>query len=268
MKFIYVTDLHGDERKYQYALDTAKGHSVDLIHLGADLLPKGSSILKVQKKFVNGFLKNFYNDCKQNNIDVLAFFGNDDLYSRKKYFRKYATLLDEQSYEKDGYVFTAYPYVPDYPFGLKTACKIDYPGWEKGERDLSSPVDVNENGFVFIKDLDEYLAKKGTIEGDLKNFKGGPEVIAAIHCPPYGLDLDVCSGGRRVGSKAVHDWIVKEQPLLVLSGHVHESPGVSGIWKTQVGKTIVIQPGQLYAGVAYVLIDVEKEVKVYLITKG
>lgn len=82
----------------------------------------------------------------------------------------------------------------------------------------------------------------------------------AIHQPPDNLDLDVCrpiicnnkywiwaSGKtRKVGSKAVHDWIKKQQPLLVLCGHIHENYAATKVWKVVVGKTTVIQPGQCF----------------------
>ena len=86
MKFIYATDLHGSIPKYEDILKFAIEQDIHLIHLGADLLPKGSNLLGIQKDFVNIFLKEFYKLAKENNIDVLAFFGNDDIYTRKKYF--------------------------------------------------------------------------------------------------------------------------------------------------------------------------------------
>jgi uncharacterized protein len=49
---------------------------------------------------------------------------------------------------------------------------------------------------------------------------------------------------------------MKQQPLLALHGHIHESPVYSGIWKAQIGKTICIQPGQLDARrLSYVICD-------------
>ena len=125
LKFIYTTDLHGSIPMYETILDRALKENIKLIHLGADILPKGSGILEIQKKFVNGYLKSWYAKCLEKGIQVLAFFGNDDIYTRKKYFKKYGALLDETSVSIEGYEFKAYPYVQDYPFGLKTACKWD-----------------------------------------------------------------------------------------------------------------------------------------------
>ena len=117
-------------------------------------------------------------------------------------------------------------------------------------------MDVGPNGFEPIQDLDRYLKDKGTIEDDLKHLEGGNRAIVAIHCPPNGLDLDVCYGGRRVGSKSVTEWIAREQPLLCMCGHIHESYTVTGTWKAVSGNTTIIQPGQLDKETSLVHIEI------------
>jgi len=258
MQILYATDLHGNIQKYDDVLCFAVEHGIKLIHLGGDILPKGSGILENQKKFINGYLKVFYDNCRNQGIDVLAFFGNDDIYSRKKYFRQHATLLDEFPFEKDGYTFKAYPYVQDYPFGLKSACKLDNPAWELKEPYISSPVDCGLTGNLeIIPDIQKYFAEKGSIQEDLDNLHVDKKTIMAIHQPPWALNLDVCIGGRRVGSEAVFNWIKKEQPLAVLCGHIHENFSVTGTWTANVGRTLVIQPGQKEDQTTLVILDVE-----------
>ena len=80
----------------------------------------------------------------------------------------------------------------------------------------------------------------------------------AIHSPPNGHLLDVCFHGARVGSQSVRKWIEREQPLLVLCGHIHESPDISGSWSAEIGKTTVIQPGQTPNGTTMVLLDIHE----------
>lgn len=266
MEMLYCTDFHGDISKYDDVLCFAVEHNIKLIHLGGDLLPKGPHIYEIQKKFVNGYLKVFYDNCKNQSIDVLAFFGNDDCYPRKKYFRKYANLLDEIPFEKDGYEFKAYGFVPDYPFGLKTGVKIDYPGWKCPEAYINTPVDFTDQGIVQIKDIEGYLLKKGNIEDDLKDIQVNNKTIMAIHCPPWSVDLDVCYHGRRVGSKSVYDFIKAKKPLLTLCGHIHESPKVTGVWKTYIGDTLVIQPGQLEDKTTLVVIEIDNKIKAQMVT--
>jgi Icc-related predicted phosphoesterase len=256
IRLVFSTDLHGSIAKYEAVLKYAIDHNIKIIHLGADILPKGSCIQEIQKDFVKKYLKDFYQRAKEKSIDILAGFGNDDLHTRMPYFRKYASLLDEVLYEREGYTFKAYNYVPDYPFGLKTACKNDYPGWTCPERYISPPVDFTDQGRVLIPDPVQYFKDKGTIKEDLEKISVNNRTIMAIHCPPNGLGLDVCSDGRGVGSKAVYDFILAKQPLLTLHGYIHESPDVTGIWKTQIGKTLVIQPGQK-SGFSTTMVDIE-----------
>jgi len=95
MRFLYATDLHGNQRKYDDVYQYAYDNGIDLIHIGADILPKGPEILKEQKAFIRNYLKEFYLKCSESGIKVLAFFGNDDIYTRKRYLLEYASLLDE-----------------------------------------------------------------------------------------------------------------------------------------------------------------------------
>jgi Icc-related predicted phosphoesterase len=244
LKIVAGTDFHGDPQKFIDILNFATEQKIFLIHIGADLLPKGSNMLAEQKRFINGFLKNYYQKAKDLGIDIIGSFGNDDIYTRKPYFRKYASLLDEVPYSRDGYEFTAYPWVLDYPFGLKTACKLESEGWTCPDPYLGSPCDFDEQGYFKIPDVKEYFRKKGTIEDDLKLLKATNKTIMAMHMPPAGVELDVCYGGRRVGSKAIYDWINREMPLISLHGHIHENFDVTGNWKAYIGNTLVVQPGQ------------------------
>ena len=82
------------------------------------------------------------------------------------------------------------------------------------------------------------------------------KTIYVINMPPERLGLDKCYSGMEVGSKAVHDFIEKNQPLLALHGHIHESPQMTGKWFAELVKTICIQPGQL-DDFTYVAIDLD-----------
>ena len=254
MRFLYTTDLHGDSRKYDAIYKYATKNDIKYIHLGADLLPKGNQILRNQKKFLKGYFKKFYQKCSDSGIKVFAMFGNDDIYTRKKYFEEYGKLLDKDPETIDGFTFTGYPFVPDYPFGLVTACKYDYDGWQP-QLYLGKKVDVDESGFVDIPDPLTYFNYKGTIKDDLSKISADSNTIIAIHCPPVNLGMDICLDGRRVGSKSVYEWIEEEQPRLVLCGHIHESRYMSGTWKDKIGLSTIIQPGQYGSSTYAVVID-------------
>jgi Icc-related predicted phosphoesterase len=242
MNFLYTTDLHGNIPMYETILATALDKEIKLIHLGADLLPKGSNLLGIQKDFIKKYLTQFY--------------------TRKPYFRKIGSLLDEVPFYKEGFEFKAYPFVTDYKFGLKTACKWDSKDWRCPEEYIHKPIDFTEQGESFvIPNPEAYFASKGTIEEDLKDISVSPKTIMAIHQPPANLNLDVCRSvvqnnkhwvwvsekTRKVGSLAVFNWIKQEQPLLVLSGHIHENYHATKTWKKKLGNTIVIQPGQCFS---------------------
>jgi len=265
MTFVYTTDLHGDEGKYNKALDLCVKSGASLLHLGADLLPKGYSIQPRQKDFLKKFLSRFVEECSGKNIKVLGMMGNDDIWSRRDLCSKaLGNLLDRIVHQHQGMLFAGYPYVPDYPFSFKWACKLDN-GRSKPEplmvvrkKDVAEgsdgkpvevksrciPVECSEEGFVAIGDLDAYFKAKGTIADDMKAFKSEPNLIVAFHTPPKRCGLDLCTDGRKVGSASIRDWIRKHQPYMVLCGHLHESPWVSGKWCAKIGKTLVIQPGQ------------------------
>lgn len=163
-------------------------------------------------------------------------------------------------YISDGYEFKAYPYVLDYKFGNKTACKRETKTWRCPDVYKSNPVIEKGFGWEVIPDINEYFEKKGTFEDDFKKIQADRRTIIAIHQPPSRLGLDVCRpimiiGNhwqwsseeiRTVGSDVVFNWIQKEQPLLVLCGHIHESYAATGIWKAEIGKSLIIQPGQCF----------------------
>lgn len=84
----------------------------------------------------------------------------------------------------------------------------------------------------------------------------GDGMIAVIHVPPHASGLDSAPALKSdlsyemimgnpvlkpVGSTAVRAFIERVQPLLVLSGHVHEARG-----STRIGRTLCVNPGSLY----------------------
>jgi len=83
------------------------------------------------------------------------------------------------------------------------------------------------------------------------------KAVYVIHGPPAGIGLDVCRGGEAVGSPAMFRFLESRQPLLSLHGHIHESPEETGTWKSTIGRTIVIQPGQSSAGLTVVIGDLD-----------
>lgn len=70
-----------------------------------------------------------------------------------------------------------------------------------------------------------------------------PHVILVSHNPPKDTACDDIGGKTHVGSTAVRDFIVENQPDVCICGHIHEGRAID-----HVGRTIVINPGQLSQG--------------------
>ncbi len=91
---------------------------------------------------------------------------------------------------------------------------------------------------------------------DLHMVRNLPEtnnLILLIHQPPFNTKLDVISAGVHVGSKLVRSFIEEYKPLLVVSGHIHESFAIDTL-----GDSTLINPGSLAEG-RYAFFDLVKE---------
>jgi Icc-related predicted phosphoesterase len=218
---------------------------VKLAVCGGDILPVSG-----EKKFLTCFFPQWLKNMKDMEIRVLGMFGNDDfryLVCHLDEFEKEGifTRIDGKLVEYHGWKFWGYNFVPELPFGLKDWVKLDYAGALRPVQ-YSAPVISSEKGFVFINDIEAFFAQRGTIEEDLEKVKFPDpfHTIVVSHSPPYGTGLDLCFDGRQVGSRSMFNFLLKEQPLVSLHGHIHESPLTSGRWKIEIGNTIAIQPGQ------------------------
>jgi Icc-related predicted phosphoesterase len=102
---------------------------------------------------------------------------------------------------------------------------------------------------------DEYAR---TAERGLAALRGSRFRILCPHAPPYGTACDRIRSGEHVGSLGLRALIEREQPDLVLCGHIHESRALDNL-----GTARVANPGPVSAG-HYVLVDVEDEIAVSL----
>jgi uncharacterized protein len=73
--------------------------------------------------------------------------------------------------------------------------------------------------------------------------------IFCPHAPPAGTACDRLASGEHVGSTAVRAFVEREQPDLVLCGHIHESRG-----EDELGRSRIVNPGPVTAG-HYALVD-------------
>jgi uncharacterized protein len=75
--------------------------------------------------------------------------------------------------------------------------------------------------------------------------------IFCPHAPPLDTACDRLRSGEHVGSSAVRELVEREQPDLVLCGHIHESRGTD-----EIGASRIVNPGPVAAG-HFVLVAVE-----------
>ena len=266
MRIMYVTDLHGDERKYRKALDVARARDVEAVVNGGDMYPKNIA-LEQQHAFITGFLDYHFTEYERSGIYYLCMPGNDDLAAFDEPFgstcRAYTHVFNiaQRKVTLGGFEFVGFNLVADYPFGLKDRCRMDTARAEFPEQ-LGLPVvsDGSWPEFRGLKPLDDWFAfarAMPTIEDELKCLekpRNPKKAIYVIHMPPSRLGLDVCFDGSEAGSQAVRSFLVETQPRLALHGHIHESPQVSGAWKVRLGHTVSVQPGQMKR-LTYVIMD-------------
>ncbi|MFX1389105.1 MAG: metallophosphoesterase [Promethearchaeota archaeon] len=269
MKLLYVTDIHGIEWKHNKIFEIADSLKIDLVINGGDILPFKGNLMN-QDKFITGYLDDYFKKFEEKEIYYIGLLGNDDLDIFDDLFQKtcekylHVANIAQRLFQipDSKYEFIGMNWVSDLPFGLKDRARRDSKDFkhpkQRGKQYLSTP-----NGFKRIEDWISYAAKLPTIEDELRNLVKPTNMSNAIyifHNPPANLDLDVTYKGLKVGSKAEHAFLKKNQPLLSLHGHIHESPDVSRYWFSQLGRTVCIQPGQSHQHenfLIYVVIDLE-----------
>ncbi|HLC03691.1 MAG TPA: metallophosphoesterase [Anaerolineales bacterium] len=72
--------------------------------------------------------------------------------------------------------------------------------------------------------------------------KDTPTILVS-HQPPFGTKNDEVFAGDHVGSKAVRSFIEARQPILCLTGHIHEAAGIDSIDGTRI-----VNPGPFSRG--------------------
>lgn len=272
MRALFITDFHGHRWKYGYALDYASRNEISVIINGGDMYPDDyGSLFESHTRFLNGYFEEWLKLLADRDIVFVGLPGNDDLASLDYLFdeicdrNENALNVHGRLVTLDGYEYLGINFVKDYPFELKDRCRRDtrtsgtHDILQRGKPWLSLPngsrdLDVDEY-------LNDYLVNMPSIEEELEKLptpKNWSETIFISHDPPYGVGLDVIRQGQ-VGSKAVATYIDKNQPLLSLHGHIHQSPAITGEWQAKLGNTLSIQPGQEKDECRIVLIDTDKK---------
>ncbi len=89
-------------------------------------------------------------------------------------------------------------------------------------------------GFSLVdKEFEKTVKKFETI------IKKESKVILITHAPPYNTTLDRLDHMGHLGSKSIRKFIEETQPVLSISGHLHENAGSTD----KIKKTKIINPG-------------------------
>lgn len=221
MRCLAVADLHYSLPQFDWLL--AEARHFDLIIISGDLLELSATVdRRAQIVVIRKYLLKL-----RELVPVVICSGNHDLTGRGVGGEQVADWMDvlgEDGIVADGESMAA-------GGALVTAC-----GWWDGPLTKAA--------------TDDHLARDAA-----KNIRPW---VWAYHAPPEG-NPTAWSGSRHFGDPALAGWIAQYQPDVVLAGHVHEAPFVSGgRWAGRVGRTWVFNPGrQIGALPAHLVFDLK-----------
>lgn len=243
-RIVYCADLHGSVERYQAFFAIPGDYHV----IGGDLLPKRGyfkTLYEIQRQFLFDFLKPLL-ETQQKHTRTLLMLGNDDIEAFEEVLRVWegeglCNNLHGALFEIEGFEIIGFKYIPPTPFSNKNFERWDSRGMVQTQ--FAPPVLFQADGSYSTIDFESYLKSNPSMAELLEQLpkpRDFSKAIYIMHSPPYNSVLDVTVNKDPVGSRDIRDFIVKHQPALVLSGHIHESPGT-----IKVGETLVINPGQL-----------------------
>ena len=128
--------------------------------------------------------------------------------------------------------------------GINLSCRlIEFEGFKIFGFGGSLPCERHGSSETMETDLAVCL---GHIE---EQIEPDDKVIVISHYPAGGTRVDFTGTGH-AGSISIRRFIENRQPVLALSGHIHDAPGVD-----HIGKTTLVNPGPLRNG-SYACIDI------------
>ena len=238
---------------------------------GGDMLPKTGNPFVRQRKYINHLEKRYFPNFENDRIHYLCCLGNDDMRIFDQRFDEvcsrfeYVHNIAGRKIEINGLEFIGFNLVKDYRFEIKDRCRMDTRETDFPVQDGPGVLSTDNGWFEFQPNgWFEYARELPIIEEELEKLIKPDDMRKAVyvmHQPPYGIGLDVRPDeDQPVGSRAVYSFLAENQPLLSLHGHIHDSPGETGIWEENIGLAVCVQPGQgsgFNALPVHVLIDTE-----------
>ncbi len=281
---LFTSDLHGSFDKYFFLFNKILSEKPAVVFIAGDLL--GYSVLSGFgiKSNIEDFLYDFLavelekirEKLKKDYPEIFVILGNDDSKTHEASMLDISTsglltYIHGRNVKFLDYTIVGYSYVPPTPFLNKD--------WEK--YDVSRFVDVGcvspEEGYRSIPvTRDEIIFS--TIKKDLDLLFSDIEINKAIclfHSPPYQTNLDRAALDSKfidhapldvhVGSIAIKEFITGKSPYITMHGHIHESTGLTGIWKEKIGNTISFQGASALNDKTVIKFDLENPEKAELL---
>lgn len=207
MKILLVADLHYALKQFDWLAATAP--DFDLVVVAGDLLDISSAVDTAAQIVV---VRTYLSDLARVSSRIVVCSGNHDLDIKGPHGERIADWLRNLP----GGIVT------DGDRALIDRTLVSVCPWWDGPETRSA--------------VAEQLAR------DAAGRKG--RWIWIYHAPPS--DSPVSWGGKRhFGDTVLAEWIARYQPDMVLSGHVHQSPFVSGgSWADQIDGTWVFNVGK------------------------
>jgi Icc-related predicted phosphoesterase len=250
-EWLFTSDLHGSGELYEQVVAHAAAHRPAAVLLGGDLAPHatGTPGVERQRVFLEGFLVEFARRLREAapGVELLLLMGNDDWAANHDVLERHDGVLWRSMHAKvaevDGITVAGLSWVPITPFAIK-----DWERWEDGDDEAPARLHgwLSGNGGVreYRFEPDRRAPTIAEALAELAALSPPAETVYLLHSPPRDTSCDVISTRQHVGSRAIRAFIEARQPRLVLSGHIHESPRVSGTWRDRLGGTTVVNPGQ------------------------
>jgi Icc-related predicted phosphoesterase len=263
MRVLFASDIHGSKGLYEQLFALAASVSADCVLLGGDLLPTRiaspkvllsageddfQACLQAQHEFIDLFLAPELNRFMNTHPSMSFVYipGNHDWIAAMDHLGHSvprAINVHGRSTVIGEAVIIGYGCVTDSTFWVKDFARRDLKG-----------SDHVPSRFALVSDTDRlrfspdgsYALLRPSMEEDLARMEM-PEphrTICLFHCPPFDTGLDTLHNGKPIGSRAIRQFIARNQPWVSLHGHIHESPYMSGRYVTENLGSLSINPGR------------------------
>lgn len=249
--WFFTSDLHGQTSLYEQLLAVAAAREPAAVIIGGDLCPHhaGTEGLRLQRVFLQGFLVEFARRLREATpaTRLLLLMGNDDWADNSDCLEAHHGELWFSLHGRatgiDGVTVAGLSWVPITPFGMK-----DWERWDDGMEETPGQLTgiISRAGGLEPHAFDP-ASRQPTITAaldELAALSPPGQTLLVSHSPARDTRCDLTAGRLHVGSRALRSYVERHQPPLVLSGHIHESPRMSGAWRDSIGATAVVNPGQ------------------------